>query len=157
MDLIRTETNSGNDSTGLVMGIPGNLFIPVIVALALAVGTAVLLNGQGTPGLQAMFLGSLWLVAVLLYLFLFRIGKPPGYDLDLIDLLATGTGLAPNPLVQPPHPLKLARAVPVRPGRAAAERQVDPVMAGVIAVGQTSAPPPQGGHDDDGADAVPAF
>lgn len=151
MDLIRTETNSGNDSTGLIMGIPGNLFIPVIISLALAVGTAVLLNGQGVSGFQSMFLGGLWVLATLLYLFLFRIGKPPGYDLDLIDLLATGIGLIPNPLVQPPHPLKLAKAVPVRMNAAPPERAVDPVTAGAIAVGNTAAPPPQ---DEDAANSV---
>ena len=43
---------------------------------------------------------------MLMYVFGFRQGKPPAYDLDLLDYWLNGAGFAPHPQRQPAHPDK---------------------------------------------------
>lgn len=48
---------------------------------------------------------SVPLALTLVYVFGFRQGKPPGYDIDLLDYWTSGAGFTPNPRLQPVHPL----------------------------------------------------
>ena len=54
----------------------------------------------------SLAIASAPLALVLLYVFGFRQGKPPAYDLDLVDYWTNGAGFAPNPRLQPAHPLR---------------------------------------------------
>lgn len=86
MDLNTTETNAADDSRGRAFGLEGNLYlvpvIAVVVGIAVAaVGGVVLKMSWGVAG--AMGAGPL--VAVGVWMLLFKVGKPAGYDVDRIE------------------------------------------------------------------------
>ena len=92
-----TETNSADDSAGKTWGLEGNLFwfiaggafaSVVLLLLLFSVARWTLLSAL-VPSLVPIGLASL-------YVFAFRQGKPPGYDIDLFELWLKGRGFRPE-------------------------------------------------------------
>lgn len=106
-----TETNSADDSKGRTWGLDGNLFWFIAGGSFLSVVILLVCFSA----LKFGFVFSLALAVVplflcLLYVFLFRQGKPPGYDVDCFDLWMKGPGFAANFRTQPKNPLFYVRA-----------------------------------------------
>ncbi len=108
MDLVRSQTNSANDSAGSVWGLPGNTFIALVISLILSVGVMVLLMAGGVNSYLSMFAACIPSGLTIGYLGAFVIGRPKDYAIDLLDQLISGKGFAMNPLLQPQHPLFVA-------------------------------------------------
>ncbi len=99
-ELRTTETNSGNDSSGVVWGIEGGLFYVFLVAALLSLLLLlVLFTGLGLPIHQAAQVAALPLMLAVAFI-IFRQTHPPGHDLDLLDQLLNGRGLSPRGLSQ---------------------------------------------------------
>lgn len=108
-----SDTNSASDSGGRTWGLDGNLFWIVVGGGFMFVAILLLLFSTFRCG----FLASLGIAAIPLtmtftYVFGFRQGKPPAYDIDLLDGWLNGKGFQPNPNVQPQHPLKKQHPLP---------------------------------------------
>jgi hypothetical protein len=96
-----TETNSADDSAGKTWGLEGNLFWFVAGGAFAAVVTLLLLFSVWRWTLLSAAVPALIPFGLaLLYVFGFRQGKPPGYDIDLFELWLKGAGFGP----EPPHP-----------------------------------------------------
>ena len=101
-----TETNSAEDSAGRTWGLEGSLFwyltggifTSVILLLVLFSMWRYTLTASATAAVAPLAL-------VLLYIFGFRQGKPPGYDRDLIELWLAGPGFTPELPGKTAHPL----------------------------------------------------
>lgn len=92
-----TETNSGDDSSGKTWGLEGNLFWFIAGGAFASVVTLLLLFSVSRWTLLSAVVPSLLPIGVaLLYVFAFRQGKPPGYDIDLFELWLTGRGFGPE-------------------------------------------------------------
>ena len=108
-DLRFTETNSADDSQGRTWGLEGNLFwyvaaggfVSVVILLVLFSAMRVSLSGS-------LIVAAIPLALTLVYVFTLRQGKPPGYDVDLLDYWLNGCGCALNPHAQPQNPAKQA-------------------------------------------------
>jgi hypothetical protein len=103
-----TETNSADDSKGRTWGLEGDLFW-FMIGGAFAFVMILLLCFSA---LKISFFASLILAAVpltlcLIYVFVFRQGKPAGYDVDCLDYWLKGSGFTPDFQRQPAHPLCL--------------------------------------------------
>lgn len=100
-----TETNSSNDSSGRTWGLDGSLFWIVIGGAATSVGLVLFLfSAMQWDFLPALAAAAVPSVVTLVYAFGFRQGKPPGYDVDLLDSLLLGRGFAPDSKPFPLHP-----------------------------------------------------
>jgi hypothetical protein len=53
-----------------------------------------------------LIIAAIPLLLTLVYVYGFRQGKPPGYDIDCVDCWISGSAFGPNPSRQPNHPLK---------------------------------------------------
>lgn len=96
MNLRLTDTNAADDSGGSVWGLDGNLFMPVVASAAVSIGVLLLLFGLlHVHWLVSALIGALPFAGTLTYVFLFKQGKPPGYDRDLFDLWINGRGFYP--------------------------------------------------------------
>jgi hypothetical protein len=105
-----TETNSADDSKGKTWGLDGDLFW--FIAGGAFAFVAILLICFSA--LRMGFFGSLALAAVPLalcatYVFVFRQGKPAGYDVDCFDYWVNGSGFAPEFQRKLEHPLCLTK------------------------------------------------
>lgn len=97
-----TDTNSSNDSSGRTWGLEGSLFWIVIGGASASVALVLFLfSAMEWDFLPAFAAAALPSVATLLYVFGFRQGKPPGYDVDLLDTLLLGHGFGPDPKPYP--------------------------------------------------------
>ncbi len=91
MELRYTDTNAADDSAGRAFGLEGDLYLPLVIALVVAIGLTGLLGlGLRTSWVFAGTAGALPLAAVAAWVFLLRHGKPSGYDRDRIDELMRG-------------------------------------------------------------------
>ena len=101
-----SDTNSADDSEGKTWGLNGNLFWFVVAGVFLFVVTLlVLFSAVRCSFGQSFGIAIIPLALALIYVFGFRQGKPPAYDLDLADYWTNGAGFSPNPRLQPTHPL----------------------------------------------------
>ena len=105
-----TETNSADDSKGRTWGLDGNLFWFITGgSFAFVAILLVCFSAMKMDFLFSLFLAALPLTLCVIYVFIFRQGKPPGYDVDCLDLWLSGSGFAPNVGEQPKHPLRYVR------------------------------------------------
>jgi hypothetical protein len=102
-----TETNSSDDSKGKTWGLDGDLFW--FIAGGAFAAVAILLVCFSALGMS--FVGSVVLAAVPLvlcaiYVFVFRQGKPAGYDVDCLDYWVNGSGFSSASQKQLKHPIE---------------------------------------------------
>lgn len=92
-----TETNSADDSKGRTWGLDGNLFWFLAGGAFLSVVLMLLLFSacQFRFTTSVLIAGIPLLVAVA-YVFGFRQGKPPRYDLDCLEYWVGGRGFGPD-------------------------------------------------------------
>ena len=101
-----TETNSAEDSAGKTWGLEGSLFWYLTGGVFTSVILLLVLFSMWRWTLTASAAAAVVpLVAVLLYIFGFRQGKPAGYDRDLFELWLRGPGFAPELPGKTIHPL----------------------------------------------------
>jgi hypothetical protein len=101
-----TDTNAADDSKGRTWGLEGDLFW-IVVGGGFAFVMILLLCFSA---LKMSFIVSLLIAAVpltlcLIYIFVFRQGKPAGYDLDCLDYWLNGAGFSPDWQREIKHPL----------------------------------------------------
>jgi hypothetical protein len=102
-----TDTNSADDSKGRTWGLDGNLFWYLAGGAFLSVVLMLLLFSVYRVGLGVSgFIAALPLLFALSYVFGFRQGKPPRYDVDCLEYWIGGKGFGPELQPQPNHPLK---------------------------------------------------
>jgi len=83
--LRRNQTNAADDSKGHSLGLEGDQFLYIIGALV--IGVVLLLAGMKgglSPGL-ALMIACIPVPIVIIFLVVFKIGKPPRYQGDLIQ------------------------------------------------------------------------
>lgn len=101
-----TETNSADDSKGRTWGLEGNLFWFIAGgAFSFVVLLLFLFSALKFSFTASLVIAAIPLLLSLVYVFAFRQGKPPAYDLDCLDQWLNGTGFGLDPLKQPQHPL----------------------------------------------------
>lgn len=97
-ELRLTDTNSADDSKGRTWGLDGHLFWYVLAGVfAFVTVLLFLFSGLRAPFWPSFAFAFLPLALSLIYVFGFRQGKPPAYDLDLIDYCVSGSGFGPKP------------------------------------------------------------
>lgn len=107
-----TDTNSADDSSGAVWGIEGSLFWLVIGGAFFSVMGMLLLFSVGhVPFMQSLAVSAVPFTLVLIYVFVFKQGRPPFYDIDCLEwslakLGMISVGFTPRPKHQPEHPLQ---------------------------------------------------
>ena len=101
-----TETNSGDDSKGRTWGLEGDLFwFMAGGAFAFVMVLLVCFSALKMGFFASLFLGALPLTLCLIYIFVFRQGKPAGYDMDCLDYWLNGSGFSPDSQKPIKHPL----------------------------------------------------
>ena len=107
-DLRLTDTNAASDSKGRTWGLEGNLFWWLVGGVGAGITVFFILLVMIKASLTSSFLAALVPVSLcLLYIFAFRQGKPPGYDVDCLEYWINGRGFGPdaNNGRNPRHPL----------------------------------------------------
>ncbi len=85
-ELIHTDTNAADDSSGRAFGLDGNLYLPVVLAVLGALGLFALLTLVLHANLLASgLLAALPLGAVLAWALGLRQGRPAGHDRDWLE------------------------------------------------------------------------
>jgi hypothetical protein len=102
-----TDTNASDDSKGRTWGLEGDLFW-IVVGGGFAFVMALLLcfSALKMSLMASLFIAAVPLTLCLVYIFVFRQGKPAGYDMDCLDYWFNGSGITPNFQRQPKHPLQ---------------------------------------------------
>jgi hypothetical protein len=109
-DMRFTETNSADDSAGRTWGLDGNLFWFIAGgAFASVIILLVCFSAMRMSFFTSFVIAALPLALCAVYVFVFRQGKPAGYDVDCLDLWLSGAGFGPNPQKQPERPLCLSK------------------------------------------------
>jgi hypothetical protein len=105
-ELRLTDTNAASDSKGRTWGLEGGLFWWLIAGIGASIIVFFVLLVVLHESLLTSFLVALVPVLVCLtYIFMFRQGKPPGYDRDCFEYLLTGCGFSPQISPNFNHPL----------------------------------------------------
>ena len=103
-----TETNSADDSKGRTWGLEGDLFWFMIGgAFAFVMILLLCFSALKMSIFTSLILAAVPLTLCLIYVFVFRQGKPAGYDVDCLDYWLKGSGFTPDFQRQPAHPLCL--------------------------------------------------
>lgn len=103
-ELRLTDTNAASDSAGKTWGLEGNLFWWVVGGLGVGIAVFFVMVVAFKAGLFLSFgVAALPVLVCLSYILLLRQGKPPGYDRDVIERFASGSGFRPDVLT-PKHP-----------------------------------------------------
>lgn len=98
-----TDTNSANDSRGRALGLEGNDFVYVIVAMVAALGIYVVCTViLGVAWLGALILALPWFAVPTAWVLLLRHNKPAGYAEDWIDHCVNREGWSFAPRTQRP-------------------------------------------------------
>lgn len=96
-----TDTNSANDSRGRALGLEGNDFVYVIVAMVVALGIYVLCTiVLGVAWLGALILALPWFAVPTAWVLLLRHNKPAGYAEDWFDQCVNREGWSFAPRIQ---------------------------------------------------------
>jgi hypothetical protein len=107
-DLRFTDTNSADDSKGKTWGLEGDLFWYLAGGAFISVVVMLLLfSAYRFPFTTALLISAIPLVLALTYVFGFRQGKPPRYDLDYFEFWMSGKGFGPQPQTKLQHPLEV--------------------------------------------------
>ena len=89
-----TETNSADDSQGRTWGLDGDLFwFMAGGAFAFVMVLLVCFSALKMSFTVSALLAAVPLTLCVIYIFLFRQGKPAGYDMDCLDYWLNGSGL----------------------------------------------------------------
>ena len=109
--LLRTETNSSDDSKGVAFGLQGNLFIPVVASGVVSViMLTLLITGSGMSIPNAMGIAAIPFVLTLIVVMVFLNDKPPHYLADWWDTIISDGSFARH-TYHPPHPLDAAKEI----------------------------------------------
>ena len=105
-DIRFTDTNSADDSKGKTWGLDGNLFWYVIGGGFASVCIMLLLfSSYRMSFFTSAAIAVIPLIVMLIYVFGFRQGKPPRYDVDCLEYWLFGKGFSPEPQPKIQHPL----------------------------------------------------
>ena len=105
-DIRFTDTNSADDSKGRTWGLDGNLFWYLVGGgFASVMLMLVLFSTYRLSFITSMAVAVIPFALVLLYIFGFRQGKPPYYDIDCLEYWLFGSGFAPDQQTKTQHPL----------------------------------------------------
>ena len=101
-----TDTNAGDDSKGRTWGLEGDLFwIAVGGGFASVMIVLLCFSALKMALMTSLIIAAIPLALCLVYVFVFRQGKPAGYDIDCLDYWLNGSGFSPDFQRQPKHPL----------------------------------------------------
>ncbi len=101
-----TDTNAADDSKGRTWGLEGDLFWIVVGGGFAFVMVLLLCFSALKMGLLiSLIMAAIPLTLCLIYIFVFRQGKPPGYDIDCLDHWLNGSGFSAALQRQPRHPV----------------------------------------------------
>ena len=101
-----TETNSADDSKGRTWGLDGNLFWFVAGGAFCAVAVLlVCFSALRMSMLVSILFAGIPLTVAMIYVLAFKQGKPPGYDIDCLDLWLNGRGFEPAAHQRSKNPL----------------------------------------------------
>lgn len=96
VQLPNTRTYAGDDSEGQILGIHFKNFLYMAAALLLSILLLLTVYRQSEGNLRkAAAIGALPLSLTMVHVFVFRQGKPPAYDRDLLETLHRGKAWLP--------------------------------------------------------------
>ena len=102
-----SDTNSASDSKGSVWGMEGSSFWFLLGGAVLAVSLMLaLFTSYGVSFVASAASAAVPLSLTAVYVFGFKNGKPPGYDVDVFEQFIVGRHWAPDHKRQPTHPLR---------------------------------------------------
>jgi hypothetical protein len=105
-DMRFTDTNSADDSKGKTWGLDGNLFWYLIGgSFGSVVLMLLLFSAYRMSFAAAVAVAIVPLALTLIYIFGFRQGKPPCYDVDCLEYWLFGKGFSPEVQSKIQHPL----------------------------------------------------
>ncbi len=91
MDLRHTDTNAADDSKGRAFGLDGDLYLPVVVAVVVALALYSLLGlVAGLGSVVAAGIAGAPLGLTLLWAVVLRNGRPPAHDRDTVGHWLSG-------------------------------------------------------------------